>query len=69
MKKYVEMSKQRIKKGYTLENLGHKLGLTKQYLWDIEEGRRTLTYKLAYRISVLLDTTPDKLFLEDNKRK
>ncbi len=63
------MSKQRIKKGYTLESLGHKLGLTKQYLWDIEDGRRTLTYKLAYRISVLLDTTPDKLFLEDNKRK
>lgn len=49
--------------------LGSKLGKSKQYMWDIEAGRRTLSYKLAFKISKILGATPDELFLEDTKRK
>ena len=60
------MGELRVKKGYTLEGLAKKIGITKQYLWDLEDGRRVLSYKMAYKISVALGTTPDKLFLEDH---
>lgn len=60
------MSIIRVKKGYTLESLAKKLGITKQYLWDIEDGRRTLSYKMAYKISVILEMSPDELFLDDH---
>ncbi|MCI8498081.1 MAG: helix-turn-helix transcriptional regulator [Bacilli bacterium] len=66
MKKYKKMGELRVKKGYTLEGLAKKIGITKQYLWDLEDGRRVLSYKMAYKISVALGTTPDKLFLEDH---
>ncbi len=66
MKKYKKLGELRVKKGYTLEGLAKRLGITKQYLWDLEDGRRILSYKMAYKISVILDTTPDLLFLEDH---
>ncbi len=63
------MSQVRIKQGYTLDALGKKLGLSRQYLWKIEEGKKTLTYKWAYKISKILKCTPDELFYEDAKKK
>lgn len=69
MKKYKKLYALRTKKGYTLKTLSEKLGISKQYLWDIEDGRRTLSYMMAFKISNLLDTTPDDIFLKDHKRK
>ena len=59
----------RTRKNYTLKKLGKRLGFTKQYMWDIEDGRKTLSYKMAYKISKVLETSPDDLFLDDYKRK
>lgn len=69
MKKYTKMTKLRKEKGYTLESLAKKVGISKQYMWDIEEGRKVLSYKMAFLISRALDTKPDELFLKDHKRK
>lgn len=69
MKKYKKLQALRTKKGYTLKILAKKLDVSKQYLWDIEDGRRTLSYKVAYKISSILETNPDTIFLEDHKRK
>lgn len=63
------MQEYRVKNGYTLDKLARKLKITKQYLWDIEDGRRTLSYKMAFQISEILGASPDEIFLEDNKRK
>ena len=69
MKKYKRLAKLRIRKGYTLVKLAKKLGITKQYLWDIEDGRRNLSYKMAYNISKILECSPDEIFLEDEKNR
>lgn len=63
------MQVMRTRKKYTLKKLGKRLGFTKQYMWDIEDGRKTLSYKMAYKISKVLETSPDDLFLDDYKRK
>jgi len=68
MKKYRKLQALRVKRGYTLKTLAQKLGISKQYLWDIEDGRRTLSYKMAYRISIILEECTDKIFLDDHKR-
>ncbi len=69
MKKYIKLKEMRLKNNYTLARLAKKLGITKQYLWDLEEGRRILSYKLAYKISTILNSKPDEIFLNDNKKK
>lgn len=69
MKKYEKMYKRRRELGYTQKSLGQRLGLSKQYIWNIENGRKPLSYKLAYHISILLETTPDELFLKSDKEK
>ena len=69
MKKYKRLQAKRTKKGYTLSILAQKLGVSKQYLWDIEDGRRTLSYKMACKIGEILEEAPDEIFLDDHKRK
>jgi len=69
MKKYKKLQAVRTNRRYTLKSLSKKLGVSKQYLWDIEDGRRVLSYKMAYKISEILDVDADIIFLEDHKRK
>ena len=68
MKKYINLSIIRKEKGYTQEKLAEVLGVSKQFIWDIENGRREISDKLAFLISEILETKPDKLFWEDNKK-
>lgn len=69
MKRYKRLQVVRTKKKYTLKKLGRRLGITKQYVWDIEDGRKTLSYKMAFKMSKILESTPDEIFLKDYKRK
>ena len=69
MKRYKKLQLARTKKKYTLKKMGMRLGITKQYVWDLEDGRKTLSYKMAYKMSKILDSTPDEIFLKDHKRK
>lgn len=68
MKKYKKMQEIRIKENYTINKISALLGFSSQYIWDIEDGRKTLSYKMAYKISKILDSTPDDLFLNDHKK-
>ena len=58
----------RKEKGYTQKELANIIGVSKQYIWDIENGRREISYKLAFMISEVLETKPDVLFFEDYKK-
>jgi len=52
-KSYLEMSK--------------ILGISKTYYWQLEKGKRNLSYKMAYKIAKILKTKPDSLFYDDYK--
>ena len=51
------------------KNMADKLGISKTFYWQIENGKRNLSYEMAIRISKVLKSKPDKLFYEDFKNK
>lgn len=69
MKKYRYLARLREVNRYSLKVLASKVGISKQYLWDIEDGRKILSYKMAYKLSKILEVKPDEIFLEDHKKE
>ncbi|PWU66543.1 helix-turn-helix transcriptional regulator [Gracilibacillus dipsosauri] len=58
---------ERTKRNFTYQEVANKVGITKEYYWMIENGKRQLkNYELAVKIARVFDTKPDDLFL-DNK--
>lgn len=57
----------RLNKGYRCLDVANILGISKTFYWQIENGKRTLTYKMAVRIAKIFKTKPDALFLDDFK--
>ncbi len=57
----------RLSSGLTILYMSEQLGISKTFYWQIENGKRTLTYRMAYKISKVLKTKPDALFYDDFK--
>lgn len=53
----------RIKHEMTLEDLGERLGKSKQYMSELERGNIRLTYEMAVAIAQVFKTTPDDFLL------
>jgi len=49
----------------TLQELGTKLGKSKQYMSELGRGNIRLTYNMAVKIARVFNTTPDTLFLQN----
>jgi len=54
----------RNKKGLTCKQVADLVGISKEYYWMIENGKRRLTYDLAVKIAKVFDTSPDDIFLD-----
>ena len=69
MKKHCfkKLQELRIKKGYTYQQMADKLNISKCFYWQIENRDRNLTYKMAFKIAKILNTKPDKIFLDEIK--
>ena len=57
----------RLKKGLRCIDVAKELGISKTFYWQLENGKRTLTYKMSVKIASFFKTKPDNLFLEDFK--
>ena len=69
---YLKLKKLRTEKGYTTQYMGDKLGISKPFYSQIENGHRRLTYDMATKIAKIFKIKPDELFYNDhikNKRK
>ncbi|MGO4498848.1 helix-turn-helix transcriptional regulator [Paenibacillus sp. 2RAB27] len=53
----------------TLQDMATKIAVSKPYYWQIENGKRRLSYELAVKISTVLGKTPDEIFLESKLTK
>ncbi|WLR54317.1 helix-turn-helix transcriptional regulator [Mesobacillus subterraneus] len=53
----------REKENLTYQQVAELIGVTKPYYWQIENGKRGLSYELAIKIAAVYNTTPDKIFL------
>jgi putative transcriptional regulator len=54
----------RNEKGLTCKQVADLVGISKEYYWMIENGKRRLTYDLAVKIAKVFDTSPDDIFLD-----
>lgn len=54
----------RLKASLTNQEVADKVGISKEYYWMIENGKRKLSYKLAVKIAKVFHTNPDNIFLD-----
>lgn len=52
---------------YSYQQMANNLNISKTFYWQIENGRRRLSYVMAIRIAAVFNMKPDELFYEDLK--
>lgn len=65
MKKLKEYRK---KFNYSCQDMADKLEISKSFYWQIENGKRRLSYKTALEISRIFNLKPDDIFYEEEIR-
>ena len=58
----------RMKNGFTCADMAIKLGISKPFYWQIENGKRSLSYKMAIKIASIFKMRPDDIFYIDLKK-
>ncbi|BAD64386.1 helix-turn-helix transcriptional regulator [Shouchella clausii] len=59
------LKKVRLEHQMTLEAVAKKINVSTPFYWQIENGKRGLSYELAYRIAAVFSLKPDDLFFDD----
>lgn len=59
----------RKEKGKTFQQVADAAGLTKEFYWMIEKGKRKLSYENAVKIALVFDKEPDDIFLNSELTK
>ena len=65
----LKLKQARQKKGYTTTYIAEHLGISKPFYSQLENDKRTLSYKMAIKIADVLNTKPDKLFYDYFKER
>lgn len=60
-----KLKKLRDENGLTYQQVADKVGVSKEYFWMIENGKRRLTYELAVKIAKVFKSSPDYIFLDN----
>ena len=61
------LKKRRIENNLSYQDMGDLLGISKTFYWQIENGKRRLSYERAIKIAKIFKMTPDELFYNDVK--
>lgn len=62
-----ELREIRKKRKFTCEYMANHLKISKPFYWQIENGKRRLSYKMAVKIARIFDLKPDDIFYEEFK--
>lgn len=63
--KLQKLKRMRQQKDYTYQYVADHNGISKEYYWMIENGKRRLSYELAVKIAQVFETSPEEIFLEN----
>lgn len=55
----------RKKYNYSCQDMADKLKISKSFYWQIENGKRRLSYRTAVEISKIFNIKPDDIFYEE----
>ena len=58
----------RNKNKYSCQNMANMLQISKSFYWQIENGKRRLSYEVACKIANIFNTKPDSLFYDDYQK-
>lgn len=61
----LKLKELRLKKGYTAKEMAEMLNISRAFYSQIENEKRTLTYKMAVNISDILGKKPDDIFYKE----
>lgn len=53
----------------TYQEIADAIGVSKPYYWQIENGKRGLSYELAVKIASVFNRKPDDIFLSEELTK
>lgn len=59
----------RAKNKFTCEYMSNHLKISKTFYWQIENGKRGLSYQMAVKIARVFNLKPDDIFYKDFKNK
>lgn len=59
----------RSKEHYTHQDMANLLGISKAFYWQLENRKRTLSYRMAVNIASIFNKRPDELFYDEFKNK
>lgn len=62
---FYKLKELRYSKKLTNKDMAEKLGISKPFYCQIENGSRRLSYDMAVRIAEIFGKKPDKLFYDD----
>lgn len=51
--------------GFTYQQVADEVGISKEYYWMIENGKRRLSYELSVKIAKVFKVNPDDIFLNN----
>lgn len=60
-----KLKKIRKENKFTHKFMSEMLNISKIYYWEIENGKKRLSYNLAIKIAEIFHMTPDELFYDD----
>ena len=64
---FKKLQELRIKNGYSYQRMADELKISKCFYWQLENKKRNITYKMAFKIANILHTKPDTIFLDELK--
>ena len=65
MNKLYKLRQLRIRNNYSCTDMGKMLNISRIYYWQLENGKRKLSYAMAVKMSVVFGLKPDDVFYEN----
>lgn len=63
-----KLEEYRLKYNYSCQDMADKLNISKSFYWQLEKGKRRLSYDAACRIAEIFKVKPDVIFYEEYKK-
>ena len=64
-----ELKKLRLEKRYTCRIMAEALNVSKPFYWQLENGKRRLSYEMAVKIAAIFKAKPDQIFYNEYKNR
>ena len=60
-----KLEEYRINNHYSCQYMADRLNISKAFYWQIEKGKRRLSYDTACKIAKIFEPRPDEIFYEE----